>query len=47
VQGTGLGLALSKHLSDLLGGKLTLASELDKGTTVTLMLPRNYGAPLV
>ena len=42
VQGTGLGLALSKHLSDLLGGRLTLTSELDKGTTVTLALPRNY-----
>jgi signal transduction histidine kinase len=46
VQGTGLGLALSKHLSDLLGAKLTLASELDKGTTVTLALPRNFAAPL-
>jgi signal transduction histidine kinase len=45
VQGTGLGLALSKHLSDLLGGKLTLTSELDKGTTVTLALPRHYSAP--
>jgi len=47
VQGTGLGLALSKHLSDLLGARLTLESELDKGTTVTLALPRSYSAPLV
>ena len=46
VQGTGLGLALSKHLSDLLGAKLTLASELDKGTTVTLALPRQFSVPL-
>ena len=37
-----LGLALSKHPSDLLGAKLSLTSELDKGTTVTLALPRNY-----
>jgi signal transduction histidine kinase len=46
VQGTGLGLALSKHLSDLLGARLSLSSELDKGTTVTLALPRNHSAPL-
>jgi len=46
VQGTGLGLALSKHLSDLLGARLTLTSELDQGTTVTLALPRSYNAPL-
>ena len=39
VQGTGLGLALSRHLAELLGGKLTLQSELAKGTTVTLTLP--------
>ncbi len=39
VQGTGLGLALSRQLAELLGGKLTLQSELAKGTTVTLTLP--------
>jgi signal transduction histidine kinase len=40
VQGTGLGLALCQRLTHLLGGTLTLESELGEGTTVTLVLPR-------
>jgi signal transduction histidine kinase len=39
-QGTGLGLALSKELAELLGGDLSLASEEGVGTTVTVRLPR-------
>ena len=42
VQGTGLGLALCQRLTHLLGGTLTLESELGKGTTVTVVLPREY-----
>jgi two-component system cell cycle sensor histidine kinase PleC len=34
--GTGLGLSLSKMLTELHGGILSIESELDKGTTVTL-----------
>ena len=38
-EGTGLGLALSKRLADLLGGQLNISSKRGAGTTVTLSLP--------
>jgi PAS domain S-box-containing protein len=38
--GTGLGLALTKNFCELLGGKLTVESEVDKGSTFTITLPR-------
>jgi signal transduction histidine kinase len=37
--GTGLGLPLSKHLVELHGGRLEIASEAGVGTTVTLLFP--------
>ncbi len=38
-EGTGLGLPLAQHMVGLHGGRLTVESEPDKGTTVTVLLP--------
>jgi signal transduction histidine kinase len=39
-KGLGLGLALSRHLITLHGGTIALASELGRGTTIEVALPR-------
>jgi PAS domain S-box-containing protein len=43
--GTGLGLALTRHLVLLLGGDIWLRSQPEQGTTVTFLLPRLLPAP--
>ncbi len=38
-QGTGLGLVITKQLTELLGGTITFKSELSRGTTFTVTVP--------
>ena len=40
-KGTGLGLSISYSIIEKLGGKISVQSELGKGTTFTLTLPKN------
>lgn len=45
-QGAGFGLALTKSLVEMHGGKLSIQSEVGRGTIVTVTLPRTFGGQL-
>ncbi len=40
IPGTGLGLAIVKEIVDIHGGKITVSSEIDKGTRFDVLLPK-------
>jgi CheY-like chemotaxis protein len=44
-KGTGLGLSQVHGFAHQAGGTVKVASELGKGTTVTILLPREHGSP--
>ena len=39
-QGAGVGLAISRRITELMGGEITLESEVGRGSTFTLWIPR-------
>lgn len=39
--GTGLGLAIVKHIAEQMNAQIQINSELDKGTTITILFPKN------
>jgi len=45
-RGLGLGLAISKKIVEQLGGQITVASEVGKGTTFLLDFPRTQPRPV-
>ena len=45
IQGTGIGLVITKKLIDMMGGRLEFESEINKGSMFTLVLPKHEPAP--
>ncbi len=41
--GTGLGLAITKKFCEMMGGTIQVESEIGKGTTFTVRLPKRAG----
>jgi len=45
-RGTGLGLSLSRKIAELLGGHVSMTSELNVGSTFSVSIPTHYSGPL-
>ena len=46
LRGTGLGLALARKFAELLGGKVSVVSELGKGSRFSVVLPMKLATPV-
>lgn len=42
--GTGLGLAIVKHIAEQMNAQIQIDSELEKGTTITILFPKNVSS---